>query len=64
MASRSVVNSYTLDRRAAEPQPGDERNGDYDKEKLLKMDSKFRARMERAIAHGLERPHGDQERAA
>jgi len=48
----------------APPQRGDERSGDYTQEQLLKMDSKFCARLQRAIARGLERPTGERERAA
>jgi hypothetical protein len=36
------------------PQPGDERNGDYSREHLLKMDARFRDRVERAFRLGLE----------
>src|SRR5262245_578923 len=35
-------------------QPGDERNGDYSREHLLKMDARFRDRIERAFRLGLE----------
>jgi hypothetical protein len=38
------------------PQPGDEAIGDWSRERLFRMDARFRVRMERAIAAGLERP--------
>jgi len=37
-------------------QPGDERNGDYTRDQLERMDERFRERLERAIACGKERP--------
>jgi hypothetical protein len=37
-------------------EPGDELQGDYTRERLLQMDARFRERLERAIAHGKERP--------
>jgi len=40
--------------RRTPPQPGDERNGDYSREHLLKMDARFRDRVERAFRLGLE----------
>jgi hypothetical protein len=36
-------------------QPGDEVVGEYSRERLIAMDARFRAAMERAIARGLER---------
>ena len=35
-------------------QPSDERNGDHSREHLLKMDARFRDRVERAFRLGLE----------
>jgi len=35
--------------------PGDEVVGEYSRDRLLRMDEKFCAAMERAIARGLER---------
>jgi hypothetical protein len=40
--------------KSTPPQPGDERNGDYSREHLLKMDARFRDRVERAFRLGLE----------
>jgi len=42
----------------ADPEPGDEQDGGFSREALLKMDQRFCAAMERAIARGLERPNG------
>jgi hypothetical protein len=39
-----------------EPEPGDERNGDYSREQLKRMNARFVERVERAIAAGDERP--------
>jgi len=36
--------------------PDDARNGDYTRERLIRMDEKFCERMQRAIQRGLERP--------
>jgi hypothetical protein len=41
-----------------EPQAGGERHGDYSHEQLIRMDEKFRARVERAITAGDESPQG------
>jgi len=43
-----------LSGKSTPPQPGDERNGDYSREHLLKMDARFRDRVERAFRLGLE----------
>jgi hypothetical protein len=40
--------------KAALPMPGDEQYGDYSRERLLRMDSKFVARVERAFRNGGE----------
>jgi hypothetical protein len=47
-------------------QPGDEVVGEYSRERLLRMDERFRERMQRAIERGLERPPDGEapERAA
>ena len=47
-------------------QPGDQQDGAFSREQLLRMDARFVARVERAIAAGKERrPHGEvPERAA
>ena len=45
-------------RRARPPgdaEPADQQCGDYSREKLLRMDARFIARMRRAIAKGHER---------
>ena len=42
--------------KAAPIQPGDEVVGEYTRERLIRMNEKFCARMEDAIALGLERP--------
>jgi len=34
--------------------PGDEREGDWSRERLIKMDARFRERIERAFRFGLE----------
>jgi len=41
--------------RIGDAEPGDERNGDYSRERLLRMDARFCAAMARALARGLER---------
>jgi hypothetical protein len=46
--------------RGDEPQPGDEQIGDYTQERLLRMDQKFTARVERALECGAERTAGDE----
>jgi len=43
-----------LSGKSTPPQPGDERYGDYSRECLLRMDSKFVARVERAFRNGGE----------
>jgi hypothetical protein len=51
--------------KSTPPQPGDEMVGEYTRERLIRMDEKFCARMERAIARGLEqRPDSERVRAA
>jgi hypothetical protein len=40
-------------------EPGDEQQGEWPREQLEKMDTRFRARLERAIARGAERPKGE-----
>jgi hypothetical protein len=57
MCGRSVLANEAF-------KPGDEVVGDYSRERLIKMDAKFCAAMERAIAHGLERRPDAERRAA
>jgi hypothetical protein len=40
-------------------EPGDELQGDYTREQLVRMDEKFCRTVERAIARGAERPKGE-----
>jgi hypothetical protein len=46
--------------KSSPSQPGDERDGEWPRERLIEMDRRFVERVERAIALGLER----RERAA
>ena len=54
VAKRNRKPEPYLARKSTPPQPGDERNGDYSREHLLKMDARFVARVERAFRLGLE----------
>src|SRR5262245_7561475 len=50
---------------SAEAEPGDERNGEWTRDQLVKMDQRFCAAVQRAIERGLERPQeGERSRAA
>ena len=40
-------------------EPGDELVGDWPRDALIRMDARFCARLERAIARGKERPKDD-----
>jgi hypothetical protein len=42
------------DRGGNEPQPGDEKFGDYTRERLLQMDNNFATAVEHAFLHGTE----------
>jgi hypothetical protein len=39
------------------PQPGDERDGGWPRDRLIEMDRQFRERVERAFRDGTERRH-------
>jgi len=41
-------------------EPGDELVGEWPREQLVRMDMRFCARLERAIARGKEHPKGEQ----
>jgi hypothetical protein len=43
-------------RGGLQPRPGDERFGDYTRERLLQMDNNFATAVEQALARGKERP--------
>jgi hypothetical protein len=45
-------------RTATESQPDDEAVGEFSRERLIAMDARFRAAMEKAIARGFERLAG------
>ena len=42
--------------RDTPPQPGDDQDGNWPRERLIRMDARFVERLERAIANGQERP--------
>jgi len=48
------MSSHGSRRKVSDAVPGDEQQGGYPRDRLMRMDEKFRTRLERAIANGKE----------
>jgi hypothetical protein len=56
MGRRSDLNSKI---KSAPQEPGDEQVGGWARDRLVRMDARFRERLERAIARGKEHPKSE-----